>query len=382
MPEEIGPIIQNLDLLEEEPGGCTVMLAVGSASRDGRAIVAKNRDVMTIDAPEIVVLSANQQGNKYLGIATIEDPALLTLAINDQGVIVNTAGRYCLEPHNPGVNSGVVMRRSLERAGCAGDLAAMVQEIVSGEGKSKNGSAFACVDAKEIYIVETYQKKVALVGPLQDSIITYGNYTITEQMKPYEKRYRGHQRANRARELLAAQDGGVTPPLMMMVCRDHERPPDFSRFWDDYNVCTHGYGRDTRGSGICITARRHPALLGTLWAALNLPCRTPFLPFYMGITQVPEDFATANAYEAFESLGMALQKVPHLQLEVSRYWSAFEFQTLREMIPLEERASKLADEGELERAAELLTKFVSAQAKKALADTEKMTRKILQQSII
>lgn len=261
-------------------------------------------------------------------------------------------------------------------------MAAIVQEIVSREGKSKNGSAFACVDAGEAYIAETYQRKIALIGPLQNTIITYGNYTVTEAMKPYEKRYRGHQRANRARELLEAHNGGVTPPLMMMVCRDHERPPDLSRFWDDYNVCTHGYGRDTRGSGICVTARRHPALFGTLWAALNLPCRTPYLPFYMGITQVPEDFATARAYEAFESLGMALQKVPKLQPEVSQYWEAFEFQTLREMVPLEEKAGKLADDGQLEGAAALLTHFVAAKAKKALEDTEKMTRKILRQSII
>jgi hypothetical protein len=317
-----------------------------------------------------------------MGVATVGDPSSLTLAMNDQGTIINTAGRYCLEPNNPGVNSGVIIRRSIESARNAGELAAGIKEIVGKEGKSKNGSAFACVDGKDAYIVETYQKKSEILGPLRDTIFTYGNYTVPKAMKPYEKRPRGYQRAKKARELMEGHGGGVTVPFMIKVCRDHERPPDVSLLWDDYNVCTHGYGRDTRGSGICAADRKHPALLSTLWAALNLPCCTPHLPFYLGMTHVPEDFATATAYETFESLGMALEKVPGLKPGVRQYWEAFEFQTLREMGPLESRVRDLADGGKSAEAAELLTEFVAGKAEKAIADVEKITRKILRKSII
>jgi hypothetical protein len=361
---------------------CTVMLAVGRASGDGRAVVAKNRDVETISSPEIVVLENHSGRNTYLGIATIADPSSLTLAMNDKGIIINTAGRYCLEPMNPGVNSGVIIRRSIERAGSAGELSALVQDIVTREGKSKNGSAFACADAHEAYIVETYQKQCEVMGPLKNTLFTYGNFMVTEKMKPYEKRPRGYQRAKRARELMEKHEGGVTIPSMIGVCRDHEKPPALSLLWDDYNVCTHGYGRDTRGSGICFADRRHPALLSVLWAALNLPCRTPYIPFYMGMTQVPADFATAKAYETFESLGAALEKVPEFKPQVRQYWEAFEFQTLRETGPLEIRARKLSDGGRQEEAAELLTNFVAARAIKALADAEKITKKVLRKSII
>jgi hypothetical protein len=114
-----------------------------------------------------IVLANSQGSNKYLGIASVADPVSLTLAMNDQGAMVNTAGRYCLETDNPGVNSGVIIRRSIQSARSAVDLATSVREIVSREGKSKNGSAFACVDSTEAYIVETYQKQEAVIGHLQ-----------------------------------------------------------------------------------------------------------------------------------------------------------------------------------------------------------------------
>ncbi len=362
---------------KQEGEGCTVMLAVGRSAADGRAIVAKNRDVAINSSPEIIILANSRGNNKYMGIASAADPVSLTLAMNDQGVIVNTAGRYCLETNNPGVNSGVIICKSIQSAKSAGDLAIRVREIVSREGKSKNGSAFACVDYREAYIVETYQKHVATLGPLQNSLLTYGNYTITAALKPYEKRARGYQRAKRARKLMEAYHGGVTVPLMMKICRDHVRLPDSSLKWDDYNICTHGSVMDTRGSGICVADREQPALLSILWASLNLPCRTPYLPFYMGMTRLPEDFSTARAYETFESLGMALGKVPAWQSTVKQYWEAFELQTMQEMGSLEEKVRQLAEDGKKEEAAELLTQFAVDKAGKALMDAKKITKKIL-----
>ena len=367
---------------EQEWGGCTVMCAVGSATGDGRAIAVKNRDVAITSAPEIVILANSPGNNKYLGIASVENPANLTLAMNDKGVIINMAGRYCLESDNPGVNSGVVISRSIRLAGSGKELADIVKEIVTHEGKSKNGTAFTCLDAGEAYIVEAYQKKVEISGPLKDTLFTYGNYMLTEAMKPYEKRSRGRKRAKRALDLMETQRGGVTVPFMMTVCRDHERPPDASRRWDDNNICTHGSVMDTRGSGICVADRKHPALLSALWAALNLPCRTPYLPFYIGMTSVPEGFATAQAYETFESLGEALGKVPALQPEVRQYWEAFELQTLREAGIMEDQARKLIESGKAAEAAELLTQFAAAKAKKALTDAAKLTKKILRRSIM
>ena len=52
------------------------------------------------------------------------------------------------------------------------------------------------------------------------------------------------------------------------------------------------------------------------------------------------------------------------------------------MSPLESRVRDLADGGKSAEAAELLTEFVAGKAEKAIADVEKITRKILRKSII
>lgn len=370
---------QNRFAIEE---GCTILISLGHSSGDGRTIVAKNRDVSSVSPAEIMVLDMPKGGNKYLGISTIENSSGLTLGINEKGVISTMAGRYCWKSNNPGVNSGVINKRGLQSVHSAKEMAAKIQEIVETEGKSKNGAAFTCADPKEGYVVETYQKISEVYGPLKDAVFAYGNYTLTEKMKQYEKKSRGHRRGKRAQELMEKFKGELTVPLLIQFCRDHEQTPDQAFIWDDNTICTHGFSMDTRGSGICVATKRYPELLNVIWAALNNPCKTPYIPFYMGTAQIPEEYATPKAYETFEALAMALEEIPKFKQHVRQYWEAFEFQTLREASFLEKKVKELAENGKEDEAKEMLTEFITIKARKAVEDARKITERILQESLI
>jgi len=369
--------------LESAPEeGCTILIALGRASAESRTIIAKNRDIASIGPAEIMVLGRATGENSYLGMSTVQNPSEVTLGINDKGVICNTAGRYCWEANNPGVNSGAIIRRGLQTAITAKDLVSDVQHIVKTEGKSRNGSAFACADQKELYVVETYQKTNEVYGPLKDTVLAYGNYTLIDKMREYERLSRGHRRGRRAQELMEQYQGDITVAFMIRFCRDHEGIPERAYIWNDQNICTHGFGIDTRGSGICMTDRSHPELLNAVWCSLNRPCHTPYLPFFMGINQIPDEYGSSEAYETFEALGAALEEIPQFKDRVMQYWEAFEHQTLREASFLEKRAVELADKGEEGRAREMLTEFVTSKGQKAVVDAEKITERIRQESLL
>jgi len=353
--------------------GCTVILILGRAALDGRTYVAKNRDVPTINSPEIIRLSETGQ-EKTLGISSLEEPEGFTLGLNTQGVTVNTAGRFCHKPDNLGVSGGTIIKRSLAKATGAKEATELIVEIVGKEGKSKNGTAFACVDPQEAYIVETYQKKSETIGPLKNVFFAYGNYMLSPGMKAFEKKKRGEKRALRAENLLKERTGAITLPFLFRLMRDHETPPDLSLPWDDGNICTHGYERDSRASGICVLDRQYPRWLSVLWASLNLPCLTPFLPFYIGIREVPFAFTSARAYEIFEDLNLALGKSPSLREAACHFWEAFEYQTLREAVPYEGNVRLSLERKNEAKAEEMLTTFVFARTREALSSAEKMLR--------
>ena len=97
--------------------GCTVLISLGRSSANRRTILVKNRDIASISSPEIIVIAKTAGGNKYLGMATVENPLSLTIGINEKGVAANKAGRYCNEVNPEGVNSGIIMQRALQSAG-------------------------------------------------------------------------------------------------------------------------------------------------------------------------------------------------------------------------------------------------------------------------
>jgi hypothetical protein len=270
----------------------------------------------------------------------------------------------------------------LATANSAREMAAKIEEMVHAQGKNRNGSAFSCADSREAYVVEAYKKKSEVYGPLKDTLFTYGNYALTEKIKSYEKNTRGQQRAKRARKLMVRYIGDLTVPFLIRFCRDHEHPPSSAYTWDDRNICTHGFGTDTRGSGVCLSHRKYPGLLSAVWSAFNQPCKTPYVPFYIGITRIPEVYAGPEAYNTFEALAMALEDNPEFKQPVGQYWEAFEHQTLREGCFLENKAAELADSGRMIEAKKMLTGFVADKVQKSVADAQDITRKIQRKQLL
>jgi hypothetical protein len=268
------------------------------------------------------------------------------------------------------------MQRALQSANTADEMLKRIREIVQSEQQSKRGFAYTCADFHEAYIVEAYKQTCESYGPLTNGVFAHGNYALTEKIKACEKTTRGHQRAKRAQSLMEKAKGDLTVLFMIRFCRDHEFPPDPAYTWDDRNICTHGFGTDTRGSGVCLPNKQYPELLSVFWGAFNQPCRTPYVPFYIGITEVPECYAGSDAYDAFESLSVVLEENPDFKPLARQYWEAFEFQTMREASFLEKQVAGLVERKKNREAEAKLTGFVSEKALQAVADTRKMTEKI------
>jgi len=355
---------------------CTVLCSVGNCSLGRHGLVAENRDVASVGAAEIMVAGNPEGGNRYLGISTDGNPSSLTIGINEKGVISGMAARYCHPMSAQGIPAGVIINRCLQSAGSAEEMAAQIQAIIRTEGKNRAGSAFSCADYRELYVVEGYKKASEIFGPLKDTVFAYANYALTDRLKRYEKVSRGHQRATQAFTLLDQHRGALTVPFLIRFCRDHEHPPDTAYTWDDRNICTHGFGNDTRGSGICLSHRKYPHLLSVLWSAFNQPCKTPYVPFYIGINRLPKVYTHAEAYTVFENLAVLLEYYPEYQTAVRTYWEAFEMQTLREGENMEKRVAELAEGRRTDAARELLTGFVAGKADRAVADAFKITKKI------
>ncbi|MBK9166649.1 MAG: C69 family dipeptidase [Bryobacterales bacterium] len=149
--------------------------------------------------------------------------------------------------------------------------------------------------------------------------------------------------------------------------------------------------RDSAGYGQVAHLRKTPhAELGVLWVAAATPVTAPFVPFHLGATAVPPEFArhryltegeaarfmepkwqgiesTQSAFAVFKRLFYLVNEHPETFLpEVTAALTAFEEGLARELPGVERTALKLFDVGEADLARRHLTYFSSTEAMNGL----------------
>src|SRR5262249_762431 len=129
------------------------------------------------------------------------------------------------------------------------------------------------------------------------------NFYMLPELRPYESKPVGEKRQQRALSLLDGVNGEITLPLMMRFTRDQQVPSDQAYSHEVAGViCNEGYKVRSISGQINIGAKNNPAFLSVAWYALESPIVAPYIPFYLGITEVPEEFATTTAAAAFARL--------------------------------------------------------------------------------
>ena len=139
-----------------------------------------------------------------------------------------------------------------------------------------------------------------------NEVRTWANYNIDPAMQQLEGRPSGMNRAARAQELIDERAGSITTPYLFSVLRDRDLYPfDSTLSYDNRgNVAVWCYGGRTNYCHFEEISADYPDFLSVLWITPNFPVTSPFLPFFIGLEEVPPSFADAdtNQTEVFQEL--------------------------------------------------------------------------------
>jgi len=243
------------------------------------------------------------------------------------------------------------------------------------------------VDTKEAWIIEKVCAHTRILGPFRDQAYASANYILCEDLVPYGIRgpfENGIERARRARQLLEERYGRLTVPYFFQTARDGGGSLDLTEYRGSYKqtICNDGVTRMTLFSIVMEPRKKYTDLLSRIWYTPGNPYTTPFLPLYIGVTEIPDTWAAGTTMKVFNDLRRSLRYNPDYKEKVLNFWRAFEFNTLEEMYLLEQEVRKLINDGKRTEARQILTEFVKSKSEEAVFYAIRLTKKVKEESLI
>jgi len=385
----------NLDMTNNKPlRGCTGALVTGLTSAGGGNMVAQTMDLFAPYWQNVKIeINTPKEGYRYLSVGGMFDGSIA--ALNEKGVSNTEFFRSARVIPYPGPDKPQYFNghELMRRADSARKFVELWSENVTKYGTWAPTGAFAqaIADPKEGYLLEAanwvYNNPAnhAIHGPLTDQVFAHANFFVSRRLKAVEGGIgMGYNRAKRMWQLLIDRQydscmtfaRGVSLSYLMSCFRDHGNvPPEEHRFSvlgvseerEHYTICTHGLKGYSTYAYICIARQDHTDLLSCLWTTFGQPCISPYLPFYIGIKEVPESMRTNAAARVFDELRLAIEYHPEYRDEITHYWKIFDIHTIEESAELEGRVTKLSDDGKTDEAKKLLTEFVANKCSQALS---------------
>jgi hypothetical protein len=384
---------------------CTQAMALGLTSQKGN-MNAQNGDESAGEPSWehlLVRLVIPEKGYRYLcHERSIELPTFEVPTLNEKGVSVTEPGKFSQAfPPYPGRAEYLSLEELLKSSGSAREYVQKWEENFTQYGYTSNVGR-TIVDPKEGYYIEGVNfvygdpKNHAVHGPMTDQVFAAGNFLVTERFKQYEMGIgAGYNRAKRIWQMLIDRqydcavmssaktpEGyessiGITLPYFMSIWRDHGNISPEEQRNSCYvpeergalTVCCHGSAHRTAKCVISLSVERHTNLLSCMWMTFGQPCISPFLPFYVGINEVPQIASTrANPLaRVFENLRKAVEYHPECRAEITRYFTVFEQQTIDQSELLEVDVHKLAESGRDTEARAKLSEFVTNKCNEAMS---------------
>jgi len=132
-------------------------------------------------------------------------------------------------------------------------------------------------------------------------------------------------------------------------------------------------------------------LLSCIWSGLGFPLTSPYLPFYIGINEVPEELASGDREGSFASVFNTLYNLVFEEKTVKgrrtlvpntgrlrmmvEVWRSFDAGSLAQSEAIEANVESLAREGKAEEARTILTNFLRDRSSQAVSEAQKWINK-------
>jgi hypothetical protein len=346
-----------------------------------------------------VSLIIPKEGNRYLAIGGGMRPLL-----NEKGVSLTGQARPAQKfPPYSGTPEYISGAELMKLSDSAAEYVRLWSENVTEYGVPGGSSSTFVVDPKEAYLLEAANfvygdpANHAIHGPMTDTVFAHANFFVTERLKGRAELGlgAGYTRAQRLWELLIAHQydsitlqpsppapgSGVSLAYFMSSLRDHGNiSPEEGRMSayaaeerGEGAVCVHGTSEYTCVGWINVARPDHTNLFSCTWMTLGQPCTSPFIPFYIGINDVPQVVSEEGnpVSKLFGELRLAIERHPEYREEITKYWTVFEIQAIEESYGVEREAAKLADAGKEKEARKLLTKFCEKKCNEAMEAGQK-----------
>ncbi len=306
LPEET---LLALNLATDLPGlpdGCTNILAVGAATRDGGGLLHKNRDHLRAFAGDwrIEAPAGGRLGRRFLASSAVGDHTV-ALGLNAAGIAVATNSVLSPESHRYGLGPRVLARKVLDKASALEEIVPLLKTLPRG-----GGFNLLCLDgAGRGLIVEATARR------LWSERLTDGVRVRTNHFQVLEG---GHDeeggrhlfvqssrpRLAQARAALEGQEGKVDLALLRSVARTHAG--DGAALVYGGSICNHGAIWSTLTSGTVAVPREGGAAFALLWAGAGSPCAGPYFPLTPHLTRLPAAFGDGALFALAERVEAGL----------------------------------------------------------------------------
>ncbi len=277
---------------------CTSWVAVGAATRHGKSMLHKNRD-MSRDT-QVVFKVRRIWKNSYIALST--SPFLtVTSGMNDKGLAIcnNVIGFDNLNLF--GLNAFAIHRKVLEEADTVEDAYEMIKGF-----PRLNANIFFVVDREKGAIIETSPTQIS---SFEDSVIinNVGARANMFEVLPGPPDLDSIRRSGAAKAFLRQYFGSLSIPEMNMLSRHVFIYKEGIVSKNDFSISSKPVEdkSSTLYGATYVMDKAYPAELNTLWFALGTTTAALYSPIHFGSLDIYDLFEKGDAYLLSEKLRLA-----------------------------------------------------------------------------
>lgn len=374
---------------DEDLDECTTVIAVGLATHDGNTRTGQTSDGIAratgLTPTRVVSITVDEK----TGIRSIGG------ALNDQGVTAQHNGRRPL----PGMRGRSDTWADANEAYIV-EYAYVVADhpdAVRSSSRKALAAAHTAKEAVDIYVAGLPEGSYYILGPFRNEAYGHANAYIEPELWPSQRDSTySRNRGERAHELLQERNswrnatessvwGEISSLYLFGILRTHDTPWGFNSTWTFYyeesgNICRWGHDAISSIGTVSEVNAEYPDLLSIYWCAPAFPAFCPFIPFFMGLDEIPPAFADGekNESDIFRELFSAVSYKMDYADGVQKFWESFDHQTVSELMFFYRDVEELLDDGDMEGAKQLLYNFSNAKSELAISYAKELVKLIVE----
>lgn len=282
---------------------CTVAVISGKATRDGRALMWKNRDTSVL-ANKMVYFQGEKYG--FLALINAKDKKVehVWAGINTEGfAIMNSASGDLAEGEGGMNDNGRFMRQALSKCG---DVPDFEKFLLNTNGKRKVGANFGVIDAKgNACFFETRNSSFVKFDANDPRVAPQGyiirtNYAYTAPLKNRGGGYIRFERASKLFEMASAEGRLDCRFILQEVARDlaneklHSYPLTTAKAYEPSSpLYINTNDTINRNSTVSVALfqgapSQKKAYIATMWVILGQPICSVAVPLWTDARAIPD----------------------------------------------------------------------------------------------